>query len=129
MKLRIRSNTLRFRLGQQDVSRLADGGPVEERVRFGPGPENDFVYRVEPSALSGRMALRYNPGHITLLLDASLCSALGNPEQTGFEERIATGTGEEIEVLIEKDFACLQPRNPKEDKGTFPNPLSRSHQP
>lgn len=122
MKLRIRSNTLRFRLGREDVSILAGGGCIEERIRFGPEPENAFVYRVEPSADPARMVLRYRAGHLTLLLGLPLCRALSDPDTTGFEETVPVGEG--VHVLIEKDFACLKPRNPQEDEGAFPHPLA-----
>src|SRR5450432_3228748 len=44
MKLRIKGNSIRLRLGQSDIRRLAIEGTVEESTTFGPFPNERFSY-------------------------------------------------------------------------------------
>ncbi len=122
MKLRIRGNSLRFRLGQDEVLALANGDYVEECVRFGPLPTEHFSYRVECSDTVEHIGLRYESGAIHLLLAEHLCRGWHGSDEVGFQADVEVEGGNRIAVLIEKDFACLQPRDPAEDAGSFPNP-------
>lgn len=46
MKLRIRENTLRFRLGRSEVESFDRTGTIGDKVQFGLG-KNDFGYLLE----------------------------------------------------------------------------------
>lgn len=122
MKLRIRGNSLRFRLGQDEVLALATGDVVEECVRFGPLPTEHLSYRVQCSDTVEQIGLRYESGTICVLLAEHLCKGWHGSNEVGFQAVVEVEGGSSIAVLIEKDFACLQPRDPAEDAGTFPNP-------
>ena len=122
MKLRIRSNTLRFRLGQVEVSSLAKEGFVEEQTQLGPNAEDVFIYRIESSSDVERLGLRYQPGRIRVLIAKSLAGGWSDSDEVGFEGNVEVGGGECVSLLVEKDFACLKPRDLKEDEGAFPHP-------
>ena len=49
MKLRIRGNSLRFRLGRSEVETFGRTGTIRDRVRFGR-EGNDFGYSIEKTS-------------------------------------------------------------------------------
>ena len=122
MKLRIRSNTLRFRLGQGEVVSLAEKGFVEEHIQFGSGAEKRLTYRIESSPDVESIGLRYEPGQITVLVGIMVVTTWADSDMVGIKENVNVEDGIEVSLLIEKDFACLKPRDPKEDEGAFPHP-------
>ncbi|MCB0713735.1 MAG: hypothetical protein KDD67_15520 [Ignavibacteriae bacterium] len=124
MKLRIRSNTLRIRLAQDEVQRLAENGSLRDELRFGLGEGMLFSYGIELTASQSSFGIHYELGNITLLMPASLGSGWYDSAEVGFSAEVEVGGGETISLLIEKDFVCLKPRDPEEDKGGFPHPES-----
>jgi hypothetical protein len=115
MKLRIRGNTLRFRLTQGEVESLAQGRAVQESVELGGEP---FVYEVIPEEKAPALTARSSAWRISLVMPAGMAREWHGSQQVGKEGETATG----CKLLIEKDFACLQPRGPDEDADAFPNP-------
>lgn len=122
MKLRIRANTIRLRLGREDLRRLVEEGRVGDVLQFGPGEEMMLSYGVEAASDISGFDCRYRPGEITVRMADELCRRLSDSDDVGFEEEIDIGEGMTLSLSVEKDFACLKPRDPSEDEGTFPHP-------
>ena len=116
MKLRFQSNSLRLRLSQSEVARLADTGKVEELIAFAPGQK--FSYSIESRPVAA-LAATLDGSHIRVLLPEDLSKAWIESDQTGIE-----GGNDSLRVLVEKDFQCLH-RASSEDADAFPNPLSK----
>ena len=123
MKLRIRGNTLRFRLGQSEVADLRTTGAVASRVVFGPTPESELHYVVE-CLDAAAPAVRYEPGSIRVALTAELTNALEHSEEEGISFEADTGTGTPLRVSIERDFTCLKPREGESEADSFANPAA-----
>jgi hypothetical protein len=115
MKLRIHAGSLRLRLSQSEVSRLGEGGVIEESVSFAPGSE--FRYALETGAANSVTAT-YDHANIRVVLPKPLAKEWIESDQTGIEA--STGT---LRLLIEKDFQCLH-REPEPGEDSFPNPLA-----
>ena len=122
MKLRIRDNTLRFRLGRSEIEQLRGTGEISARVVFGPAPDSMLHYSVEIHE-AGQPALRHSGAGIRVLLTPALARELelGEGEGVGFEAD--NGTAEPVRVSVERDFACLKPRPGENDDDAFANPL------
>lgn len=124
MKLRIRGNSLRFRLTRTEVQRLGAGaGPIEDCVRF--GPESALVYSVEGAEVtSPRATLTSTPTgtRVRLIVPQPQLTAWAHSDQVGFEAEQSTGDGHSLRILVEKDWNCLTSRPGEEDVDTFPNP-------
>jgi hypothetical protein len=112
MKLRIHGNTLRLRLKQGEVLALAAGGAVEDRCEL---PGQALVYRLSPDAAA--MGVAFNEGALIVGLPAETVAAWAESEQVG----IAGAVGP-VEVLIEKDWRCLDAKDPRDNEDTFPHP-------
>ncbi|MEM7218803.1 MAG: hypothetical protein AAF515_10590 [Pseudomonadota bacterium] len=113
MKLRVRGNSIRLRLTQSEVGRILAGETVAERCEF-VGASLGYSLGAADAAPGARL----EGSAIDVRLPQSQLSAWGDsPTQVGIE--VSDGP---LSVLIEKDFACLDPRPGAEDADTFPNP-------
>ncbi len=114
MKLRIHADTLRLRLSQSDVARLAMSGHVEEAITFAPGQV--LRYALE-SGLGTEMTVTFKENQVRVTLPVAMAREWMKSEQTGIEGGSAT-----LRVLVEKDFQCA---SGEPDPDAFPTPLSR----
>jgi hypothetical protein len=122
MKLRIKGNSLRFRISPSEMARLLDSGRVEETVRFGEREDAHLTYALE-LGLSGQIiSIRSHPQHVTVLLSKEAARQWAEGNAVGIAGDLSIGDGR-LELLVEKDFACLD-REDGEDADTFPNPKS-----
>ena len=123
MKLRLQSNSIRLRLKRGEVEQLAKTGRVEEKVIMGSGVVDTFHYALQTShSVSTPHAILEAKGILVLVpVEAVTRWATGN--DVGIEAILPLGEQGRLQVLIEKDFACLN--GPEEQNvDTFPNPLA-----
>ncbi|WP_428329603.1 DUF7009 family protein [Mucilaginibacter sp.] len=113
MKIRIKSNAIRYRLTRTDVAQLAGKGYLEEKVDFTGQPLVYAIQLTDDSALSS--AFKNNA--ITLFVPRFMVSELTDTDKVGFENSAG-----QLHLLVEKDFTCLD--NVAEDQSdNYPNPL------
>jgi hypothetical protein len=114
MKLRMRDDSLRLRLTRSEVDAFAKDGRVESRVTFG---DKRLVYALAHSASAERATARLANDEILVLLPSPAARAWASSETVGIE-----ATDGVLRILIEKDFACLKPREGEDDRDAFPHP-------
>lgn len=119
MKLRVRGNSIRLRLTQGEVARIAAGEPVEETTVF--AADARFGYRFEADAALAAPAARYQGGTMCIAWPKDVAVAWARNEQVGLAASCAIPDGT-LQLVVEKDFACLAPRAGSEDVDTFPHP-------
>ncbi len=119
MKIRIRENTLRFRLTQEEVATLRDGEALESRTEFGAAPEQQMVWRVQ---VGTGTELTYNAGITSLAIPRESWLEENLDGDDGMQSTVPLDGGREIHVTVERDYRCLAPRDPAEDAGSFPHP-------
>lgn len=115
MKLRIRENSVRLRLTQSEVAELAESGLVENKTDFGSGQV--FVYSVSASDSSNRLKATFEGGHIGIIVPTMTANRWAGTEEVGIEGMDGT-----LNIMIEKDFACLTVREGEDESDAFPNP-------
>lgn len=120
MKLRLKNNSVRLRLTQNEVVLLGDSGRVEEVIEFGAEPHERFVYRLESGAESPRAV--FGDNRLTVGVPQKEAAEWARTERVGMEFEQPVGGGKVLRLLIEKDYACLQPRAGDDDAGAFPHP-------
>ena len=113
MKIRIKGDTIRLRLTQSEVADVADGQTVAETTSL-PQP---FTYALETSG--ERIGAAFADGRMTVNVPHPIAA-----HWAGAEEVSLRGREGAVEILVEKDFACLVPRDGEDDPDAFPNPLS-----
>lgn len=121
MKLRIRGNSVRFRLSQGEMARLEDSGSVDDATAF--GADSGLAYGLEVGS-ADRLEVRYSSNRISVLVPEAMLEVWAEPEEVALSGEQALPDGGTLAITLEKDFACLAPRDGDDDTDTFPNPLA-----
>jgi len=123
MKLRLKGNSIRLRLGQSEVQRLATIGAVEESTAFGPSAAHRFLYAVRASSeehdgmsasLSGRC--------LVISIPQTEIHQWASTDQVAIRAVQPTGADTELRILIEKDFECIDAPPEESQEDAFPHP-------
>ncbi len=120
MKLRIRDNSVRLRLMKGEVTRLRDEGLVAATTSFPGG--HDFRYVLESTPASVRPAAFLSGSVITVRLPETMVLAWADSEQVSIADDLLLDDGEHLSILVEKDFACLAPRDGEDESDMYPHP-------
>ncbi len=113
MKIRLKSNSLRYRLTRSEVERFAHEGVVVEKINFG----DDALTYILQRSMEPEMKATFKNNIIALNVPEKLADEWTGTEQVGFD-----CTGGTLYLLVEKDFTCLE--NVAEDQSdNYPNPL------
>lgn len=111
MKLRLADNSIRFRLTQGDIERLASNGHVAGRIELG-GTAGNFTYELVVTDGHGVSAIIFASG-LRVSVPRSRAEELAG-SLMGIYEKIPSGTGNEVRITIEKDLKCMNP-GPSDD--------------
>ena len=126
MKLRIRGNSVRLRLGQSEVRQLLDIGTLEEATQFDPAGNHRLVYRVEAAAGPAAIAASFTAGRVLVRIPVDTVRNWASSDQVGIVGRQALGVSGELKILIEKDFECLDGTADEPQDDAYPHPGNRA---
>ncbi len=121
MKLRIKGNSLRFRITQPDMEKLIDSGRIEEVVYFATDDEAMLGYALRHETTLPSPTLIYDSLIIEAALPTHIAREWAATMQVGIYFSVNLGTRGVLNLIVEKDFACLDPGD-DDVVGTFPNP-------
>ena len=112
MKIRIKDNSLRYRITRPEVDALWENGLVEARTAF---TGRTLVYAIQATTEETLSAI-FEDDRIVLHMPANMIRELYATDRVGFED-----TGGPVRLLVEKDFVCID--NTMEDQSdNYPNP-------
>lgn len=120
MKIRIRDNSIRVRLERSEVDLIRDTGVVSSHTSF-PGGRR-FTYALESSPASVNPAAFYSDNTITVRLPETIVLAWATTEQVSIHGEQVLDDGEKLNILVEKDFACLAPRDGEDESDMYDHP-------
>ena len=115
---------MRLRLMRGEVEALQQQGLVSARTGF-PGSRS-FRYVVESSPASVNPAAFLSDNVLTVRLPESVVLAWATTEQVSIEGEQSLDDGEKLTILVEKDFACLAPREGEDESDMYPHPQADS---
>jgi hypothetical protein len=114
MKIRIRHDSLRFRLTRSEVEQFAHEGMFKERAQIG---DEALTYVLQRSMETEMKATLHN-NIITLSIPEQKADEWISTELVGIDCNDGP-----LRLLVEKDFTCLE--NVSEDQSdNYPNPLA-----
>ena len=119
MKLRIKGATLRLRLTQGEIRALQERGEVEEQVPFAPNVS--LIYRLRKDAAARQISASYRGSVVEILVPAATADEWCANQQVTLAQLQAVG-GAQLNITLEKDFACLAPRAGEDESDNFPHP-------
>jgi len=112
MKIRIKGDSLRYRLTKADVCKFSENGYLEESTNFGTGT---LIYALQQYA-GNNLSATFEDDKITLFMPATMVKEWALGDSVGFEHQ-----DKALFLLVEKDFKCLD--NVAEDQSdNYPNP-------
>ncbi len=117
MKLRIKGNTIRLRLTRPEVGEFTEKGKFSEKVGLTP---NQLVYSIEKTEAE-KVTARFTSGELTVFVPVSIADKWAEGEQIGIEGNQPIYNNE-LHIIIEKDFACLTPREGEDTADHYPHP-------
>jgi hypothetical protein len=123
VKLRIKGPTLRLRLSQGEIHALLEEGLVEERVPFAPGV--DLVYRLRRDAAAAEITASFRNGILEIRVPEGNAREWCTTELVTLAHEQALPDGS-LRITLEKDFACLAPREGEDESDNFPHPQAGS---
>ncbi len=118
MKLRIKGNTIRYRLTQSEVATLCSQGYLEEITAFGSGR---LVYAVQLMGGLEKLEAAFTGDRIVLRVPESIGKGWDASDLVSIRDIMELEDGEGLELLLEKDFACLDERE-EDQSDNYPNP-------
>ncbi|MCW3462885.1 DUF7009 family protein [Chitinophaga nivalis] len=119
MKIRLRDNSIRYRLDKTDIEQLQATGKTTSDTKIGTGA---LHFCIRGKTVTAPL-IKMEPDGIHLVLPLSQLDAWYVPDQVGFELVFPNPDGSQLKVLVEKDFKCLSPRE-EDDSQAFDNPMN-----
>ncbi|MEO6631115.1 MAG: hypothetical protein ABIN13_05310 [Mucilaginibacter sp.] len=116
MKIRIKGNSLRYRLTRPEVERFALNGYLEETTEFGA---SRLTYSLQKTP-GGSLSAMLENNNICLYMPAWMLDEWTTSEKVGFDNK-----EDGLYLLIEKDFMCLD-IVAEDQSDNYPNPLALS---
>lgn len=113
MKIRIKDNTVRFRLVKKEVKQLSELGWVEEKTEFS---EKDLFYRLESKDGIDELQAQFIGDKITLFIPSQEAKIWYDTDQITYINNF-----EKLLLLIEKDFVCLD-HTDEDQSDNYANP-------
>jgi hypothetical protein len=112
MKIRIKGNSLRYRLSKTDVETFFNNGYLEEQTIFG---NNTLTYALQVHG-ADCLSVDFENNKIVVFVPGIMAGNWAGTDKVGFDSTVGS-----LYLLIEKDFQCLD--NTAEDQSdNYPNP-------
>lgn len=124
MKLRIRGNSIRLRLSQGDVKVFGEKGKLKQSINFGGQDGGHFFYSIQLADVP-KLKCRFSNNHIQVFVPQELGKIWANTPLVGMEHLDENLESEDLRILIEKDYHCLQNRINEDESDSFPHPKER----
>lgn len=112
MKLRTTHNSIRIRIRKSELAALQQSHKVEESIKFPNGVVFQFVLAIDKTFSSVSAQLKDN--QLTISIPKAEARDWISTNQVGIETHLQVPDEEQLHLLIEKDFPCLD--RPEEDK-------------
>lgn len=95
---------MRFRLAKPEVELFGKKGFIQDQTDFFPRP---FIYALKTDGSISELMAVFKDNAITLLVPEAWVKKWVSSEQVGFEGWMKTEGGQSVNLLLEKDFKCL----------------------
>lgn len=121
MKIRIKGNTIRFRLTRSEVEAVATIGHLAEETVFGSA---SFRYAVRSAKDLDGLNADFKEGTISLYMPVAFAQEWWTTDRVGFEHQLVLDNGRSLYLLIEKDFVCMD-QSTEDQSDNYPNPSAQ----
>jgi hypothetical protein len=120
LKLRVRDNSIRLRLTRSEVDLVRTDGLVRGRVPF--AGRNSFDYILESSPATVKPEAHISNNVLTVRIPETEILSWANSNEVSISASQILDGGDQLSILVEKDFACLAPREGEDESDMYPHP-------
>lgn len=121
MKLRVLDNSIRLRLTRKEVDQVLQDALVRGRVAFAGSNTFDYVLESSPATVNAEAHISNNV--LTVRVPEQDIRDWATSEQVSIMSEQVLDGGGALKILVEKDFACLAPRDGEDESDMYPHPL------
>lgn len=124
MKLRIKGNSIRLRLTQDEVACFGRQGAVRDSISFDPSGRDALIYSLEICSSCLAPEADFSGNNIRVKVPEKIAREWVGTGLVGFDNRAQPSGNTSLDILVEKDFQCLHKRPNEDESDNFPNPLA-----
>jgi hypothetical protein len=121
MKLRIKNDTVRFRVPPSGVKSLMREGRLTSEVHFSLRPNRSLSYSLVLDESLKKATVSFTGNEIIARLPKDEAIHWASTNVVGLSGEIQLDESSLLILLVEKDFACLD-LSDEENRDTYPNP-------
>ncbi len=122
MKLRVLDNSIRLRLTRTEVDLVRTDGLVRGRVPLAGGNNFDYVLESSPATVKPEAHISNNV--LTVRVPEAEILSWSGSDDVSIAATQDLADGVELKILVEKDFACLAPREGEDETDMYPHPMA-----
>lgn len=123
MKIRIQSNSIRYRLRQPEVENFKKYGSVTETIRLGKESTEQLLFVLQKYR-GEDIAVEFANTTTTIQVPQAMADRWTDSDLVGFDAIVEIGNDDGLKILIEKDFKCLDGSD-EDNVGAYPNPAKQ----
>lgn len=120
MKVRMQSNSIRYRLRQPEVHEFKLSGIITETIQLGI-KAGSFLRFVLQKGENKYIEVQFDNNTTIVQVPKHIADDWTNTSSVGFDAAIELDNGKSLKILVEKDFECMDDRE-EENVGAYPNP-------
>lgn len=118
MKIRIKGNSVRFRLTKTEVEVFCKEGIIKEQTVFA---SKTFTYCLQAKKGITLLEATYENDTITIYFPLEETTTWAISNRVGFHNGVDWNDNSALSLLVEKDFACLDTTQ-EDQSDNYPNP-------
>lgn len=118
MKIRIKGNSVRFRLTRSEVETFCEMGSYSEETRF---KGSTFTYKLAAKAGISALEAAFESNTIFMFLPEAETKVWVKSTRVGYDNTMILPNGEQLYLLLEKDFVCMD-ETVEDQSDNYPNP-------
>jgi hypothetical protein len=118
MKIRIKDNSLRFRLTKSEVHQLCTTGSIQSTTAM---PSNTLTYMIKVVKDLEQLTANFIDHTITLNFPASEAAIWNDSDRITYLDYLTLPNGDTLKLLLEKDFVCLD-HSDEDQSDNYENP-------
>ena len=120
MKMRIRGDSIRLRVTRPELEAIKSTGEIKDSITFGANSKLDYCLDV--AARTRSPTASFSASSVLVSLPQSTFETWANSDDVSIEAEQRNHGAGTLSILVEKDFACLAPREGEEQSEMFANP-------
>ena len=104
MKIRIKDNSIRFRLTKSEVKKLCTEGYLQSTTELNTAT---LTYAIQVQENMQSLNADFVNNNITLLFPSAEAAVWNDSDRITYENTVILNSGNSLKLLLEKDFICL----------------------